>query len=312
MLLSILANILFLGITINSMMDNTTENPVIRLAAQKYNKKIALNPVPKDVSHYMFSILLDPHNSVEENLRTSLVLNQVCTQLNDVSYYSTFLKKHDSKDKNAAFIEIFNTINDAKYFSRRKPLMLLLHAGAGPNCSLYNDCLLARAVDYNDIDMISLLSSCKADFNRKGIMGYPIFFDAKITSVLDFFIRQEINLNESGEGHPNVLWKIFSRSCAGDLKILVQFYLDNNVSVNLIDEDKQCLLHRISMIGKYYYSDNYKEAVELIFTQTSRMINLLDKGGKTPLDTAYKHDLPMACVELFKKYGAKRARELSI
>lgn len=191
--------------------------------------------------------------------------------------------------------------------------MLLLHAGADPNYSKYDDCLLSRAVDYSDVDMISLLSSSKADFNRKGFLGYPIFFDAKTPTIVDFFIRQGINLNKFREDY-NVLWKVFSRSrySTGDLKIMVQFYLDNNVSLNLIDENKQCLLHYVSIIGKHYYSHEYKEAVELILTKAFDMINLLDKEGKTPLDRAYENKLPIDCIELFKKYGAKRAQELSI
>lgn len=312
----LIANVLFLGITINSMMDNTTNNPVRRIAAEEYNKKIALNRVPKDVSQYMFAILFDPQNSVEENLRTSLVLSRVCTQLNDVSYYVTFLEKHPEADKNAAFIQILDTINDAKYFSRRKPLQLLLHAGADPNCTTdVRHSLLERAIDYNDFGMILLLSDYKANFNMKDIHGDSLIFSVQSESIARIFESEGADFHAKSRFYPNVLsfccWSLYESE---GIKSLVQFYLDKKVDPRILDERKRCLLHQIAgtdYIGQL--SESYQETVILFLNLLPDLINTLDNDKKTSLDLALEnHFQHKNIIELFKKYGAKTAQELSM
>lgn len=220
-----------------------------RLAAQEYNRKIALNRVPKDVSHHMFQILLNPNNLIKENIRTILVLSTVCTQLNDFQYYVKLLEKHDNDTKNTAFIDIIGRIyEDRDYISRRKQLVLLLHSGADPNGTTEDgDFLLHRAVCYDDIPMVALLSRCKANFNRNGTLGEPLFFCAWTPEIANFFVHHGVELNVSTHSCPNVLWYCCKPYYGSENIIpLVQFYLDKKIAIGTINKKGECLLHWIA------------------------------------------------------------------
>lgn len=292
-------------------MDQTTRNSLIRAAAQQHNSYLPLLAIPKELSDDM---LVNKNNSFTESIKAMLALSVTCTHFDSkLPYLGQLLQCYDVKTKNKALKKLLSSMNDLTYWHKKRAALLLVYAGADHNVQSSCSYLFEKAVNRNDLNMVTLLFQQGANANFiDPLLDDPIFFHAKIPEMVTIFGNNNANFNTSSELYPNVLWYLCGEGTSDNADEIMQIYIDKGVDLRKMNLNNQSLLHE--MANNSMFSDAHLKIARFTFTKAPDMINALDKQNNTPLDLLIKNSWGSSrknnLISLFKEYGAKTAQEL--
>lgn len=316
----------------SQIIDQTTRNPIIRAAAQEYNKYIPLIALPKEV---LLSGMIDVTQPLKRSIKNSLSLSATCTHFNGLLPYLGFLHTcYSDEEKNKMLRYIKEAISNEDlseslylwgrpvpevYWQHRRMTLLLIHAAKLPVLGSEGKSVLlcdlrGHACFHNDVEMV------KAMLEKEANLGKFVKWvrTKKVALIVDEFCgKHDIDFQKILEQNPDILFSYIYNSSNVEL---LQFYLDRGIELRKNKRYGDSILHCMAHISQRD-SNRHKQA-ELLLTTIPDMVNELNDNGETPLDLMFslvhipfpffgpKYIASSSLIELFRHYGAKRSDEL--
>ncbi len=294
--------------------EHAAKHPIVRKIAckiaQEHNSKTLLLS-SADIKDCIFKQLINPHESIEDNIKNALNVSATCTHLNDLAYFGALVRTYPQEQRDGAMKKLQKSIY-LGFNEKRRALILLIHTQAKHNV-LDDTSLLLRAVSYRDAQVVELLFEYKANANEEygNTTRKPMFWRTDNLAIIQLFIDNGANLNQPGDGKPNVLWYLRGNTLiSAEKKLeLMSFYIQKGVDPKEIDSvTGQSLLHFEACLPIAY--KNNTQVVTLLLEAMHEIINDLDNRGNTVLDYAYT-TRDVTLTTLFREYDAKTAKELN-